>query len=104
VPEESHGSAAWIDTTRADRGREDIVRAWHGVRAVWETYRLDPEDARVAGDTLVVVGRIHARGRESGLELDSGWSALVRFRDGLAVSAWDWLDRDEAPRAAGLTA
>ena len=85
------------------RGSDDIVRAWNGVRAVWEEYRLEPEDARVVDDQLVVTGRIFARGKESGLELESGWSALVGFRDGLAVSAWDWLDRDEAPKAAGLS-
>ena len=84
------------------RGREGITRAWRGVRAVWEEYRIDPEDAQVVGDKLVAVGRIYARGAESGMELDSGWSALATFRDGLAITAWDWLDRDEAFRAVGM--
>jgi ketosteroid isomerase-like protein len=84
------------------RGRDGIARAWRGVRAVWEEYRLSPEDARVVGDKLVAVGRVSARGKESGVELDSGWSALATFRDGLAITAWDWLDRDEALTAAGL--
>jgi ketosteroid isomerase-like protein len=84
-------------------GREGIARAWRGVRAVWEEYRLDPEDAQVVGGKLVVVGRVYARGKESGLELDSGWSAVISFRDGMAISAWDWLDRDEALKAASLS-
>jgi ketosteroid isomerase-like protein len=84
------------------RGREGIARAWHGVRAVWEEYRLMPEDAQVVGERLVVVGQVIARGRESGLELDSGWSGLATYRDELTLSAWDWLDRDEALKAAGL--
>ncbi len=84
------------------RGHEGIARAWRGVRAVWAEYRLDPEEARVVGNKLVAVGRVYARGRESGLKLDSGWSALAGFRDGLAITAWDWLDRDEALRAEGL--
>jgi ketosteroid isomerase-like protein len=84
------------------RGRAGITRAWHGVRAVWEEYQIVPEDAQVVGDNLVAVGRIHARGAESRMELESGWSALATFRDGLAITAWDWLDRDEAFRAAGL--
>jgi ketosteroid isomerase-like protein len=82
------------------RGHEGIVQAWRGVRAVWDEYRLEPEDAEVVGDRLVAIGQVSARGKESGVELDSGWSALATFRDGLAVSAWDWLDRDEAARAA----
>jgi ketosteroid isomerase-like protein len=84
-------------------GREGIARAWRGVRAVWEEYRLDPEDAQVVEGSLVVVGRVYARGKESGLELDSGWSAVISFRDGVAISAWDWLDRDEALKAVGVS-
>jgi ketosteroid isomerase-like protein len=84
------------------RGHEGIARAWRGVRAVWEEYRLSPDDARVVGDKIVAVGRVSARGTESGVKLDSGWSALVTFRGGLAITAWDWLNRDEALRAAGL--
>ena len=61
-----------------------------------------PEDARVVGERLVMVGQVVARGRESGLELDSGWSGLASYRDELTLSAWDWLDRDEALKAAGL--
>jgi ketosteroid isomerase-like protein len=83
-------------------GRDGIARAWHGVRGVWKEYRLDVEDARVIGDKIVVIGRVYARGIESGLKLDSGWSALVGLRDGMAISAWDWLDRDEALKAAAL--
>ena len=82
-------------------GREGIARAWRGVRAVWKEYRLDPEDAQIVDNQLVAVGRVIARGIASDLELDSGWSALASFRDGLAIRAWDWLDRDEAFRAAG---
>jgi ketosteroid isomerase-like protein len=82
------------------RGHEGITRAWRGVRAVWLEYRLDPEDAEAVGAKLVATGRVYARGKESGLELDSGWSALAEFQDGLAISAWDWLDREEAARVA----
>jgi ketosteroid isomerase-like protein len=83
------------------RGREGVSRAWDGVRAVWEEYRLDPEQTRIVGERIVVVGHIHARGRESGLALDSGWSVLGTFRDGLVLTAFDWLDRDAAFRAVG---
>jgi ketosteroid isomerase-like protein len=84
------------------RGREGIERAWRGVRAVWDEYRLDPEDTKIVGERLVIVGRVSAQGRESGLDLDSGWSALATFRDRLFISAFDWLDRDAAFDAVGL--
>ena len=85
------------------RGREGIARAWEGVRGVWNVYRLDVEDAQAVGETIVVVGRVYARGIESGLELDSDWGAVITVRDGLAIRAWDWLDRNEALKAAGLS-
>jgi hypothetical protein len=44
-----------------------------------------PEDAQIVGEA---VGHVVARGRESGLELDSGWSGLASYRDELTVSAW----------------
>src|SRR5262249_49329127 len=43
------------------RGRDDIARAWQGVRGVWKEYRLDVEDTQVAGPQVVVVGRVYAR-------------------------------------------
>jgi ketosteroid isomerase-like protein len=85
------------------RGRDGIARAWHGVRAIWDDYRLEIERAQVLdGDRLVSIGHVSARGKQSGLSLDSGWSALSAYRDGLTFSAWDWLDRDEAREAVGL--
>jgi len=41
-------------------------------------------------------------GRKAGLDLDSGWSAVVSFRDGLILTAFDWVDRGPALEAVGL--
>jgi len=84
------------------RGREGVERAWHNVRAAWTEYRLDVQEARWAGEDLVVLGRVYVRGATSGVEIDSDWSALVRFRDNQVISAWDWLDHASALEAAGL--
>lgn len=85
------------------RGREAIRQAWDNVRAAWAEYRLEVEDAKVVGDALLVLGHLYARGISSGVEVDSPWSAVVRFRDGMAVSAWDWLDHDHGLEAVGLS-
>jgi ketosteroid isomerase-like protein len=77
------------------QGHEGIRRAWRNVRAAWSVYEVEPRDARIGSDRLLVLGRIHARGITSGVEIDSDWSAVVGFRDGLAVSAWDWLDHEQ---------
>ena len=84
------------------RGLEGVERAWQNVRAAWTEYRLDVQEARWSGEALVILGRIHVRGAISGAEIDSDWSAVVRFRDNKVFGAWDWLDHDSALEAAGL--
>jgi ketosteroid isomerase-like protein len=84
------------------RGREEIARAWRGVREAWSEYRVDVHEARMVGDTQLILGRIHARGAHSDIEINSEWSAVVRVRGGKAISAWDWLDHDHALKAVGL--
>jgi ketosteroid isomerase-like protein len=84
------------------RGHEGIDRAWGAVRVAWTVYRLDVEEARTVGDELLVLGDIFARGARRGIELESPWGAVVRFRDRKLMSAWDWLSREEALKAVGL--
>jgi ketosteroid isomerase-like protein len=96
------------------RGEQGIRDAWVSVRAAWEEYRVETETTRMVGDDMLVLGRIHARGKTSGIEIDSPWSAVVTFQDGLASRAWDWLDhgpaleavaeRSDPAGAAGLSA
>ena len=83
-------------------GHEGIEEAWRNVREAWDEYRVEADDARVVGESLLVLGRIYARGAKSGLEIDSDWSAVVRFKDEKAISAWDWLDHAPALKAVGL--
>jgi ketosteroid isomerase-like protein len=84
-------------------GHEGIEEAWRNVREAWDEYRVEADDARIVGESLLVLGRIYARGARSGIEIDSDWSAVVRFKDGKAISAWDWLDHTPALEAVGLT-
>jgi ketosteroid isomerase-like protein len=85
------------------RGRDDLARAWQNVREAWVEYRVTAKNARMVGENLLVLGRIYARGAASGIEIDSEWSAVVRFRDGKIISAWDWLDHAHALNAVGLS-
>ncbi len=84
------------------RGHYEIRQAWDNVRSAWAEYRLEVEDARVVGETLLVLGHLYARGARSAVEIDSPWSAVVRFRDGRVARAWDWLDHAHALEAVGL--
>ena len=82
-------------------GLDGIREAWHNVRTAWSVYRVDPDEVRMVGDSLLVLGRIHARGEASGIEINSAWSAVLQYRDGKVISAWDWLDHESALDAVG---
>ncbi len=43
------------------RGHEAIEEAWRNVREAWDVYRVEAADARIVGDSLLVLGRIYAR-------------------------------------------
>lgn len=55
------------------------------------------DDERIFGD-----GAIHARGRESGLELDQELCWLFSVRNGMLYRYEVFYDLDEGRRAAGL--
>jgi ketosteroid isomerase-like protein len=86
------------------RGNEQIARAWESVRAAWAEYRVEADEVRIVGENLLILGRIYARGARSEVEIDSAWSAVVRFRDGKIISAWDWLDHESGIEAVGTQA
>jgi ketosteroid isomerase-like protein len=54
------------------------------------------------GERIVASGRLRARGRASGAEIESPISWIVEFRQGKVVRIRDYLDFDEALEAAGL--
>jgi uncharacterized protein len=69
----------------------------------WEYVQMDPEDFREAGDDMVVVlGRLRARARTSGVDLDVPMGFLWTLRDGKVVHGRTFSDQAEALRAAGL--
>jgi ketosteroid isomerase-like protein len=73
------------------------------VDASWEDFTTEVTEVLSAGDRLVGVGRIRARGPASGANIDVEIASVVGFRDGLVQSLRIYSNRDEAFRAAGLS-
>jgi ketosteroid isomerase-like protein len=67
----------------------------------FEQLRTEPEEFRDLGDDVLLIGRLHARGRESGVEIDSPVAWIFTFRDGNGVRARGYLNIQEALEAAG---
>jgi ketosteroid isomerase-like protein len=84
------------------RGHDGVRRWLADSDESFDQLRIDPNEFRDLGDRILVLGRIRARGRKSGLKLDSptGWVCTVR--DGKLVKAEGFLSRPDALTAAGL--
>ena len=90
-------------------GQATTVQGHDGVRALMQDHEeafgvLETEfsDVRDLGSQLVALGVIRSRGRESGIEIESPFGAVVDFRAGKAIRVRTFLDPGEALKAAGL--
>jgi uncharacterized protein len=69
----------------------------------WERMELTSLDIVDAGNPVVVLGQVHQRARESGIELDSPYGSVYWAERGLIVRESHFVDVDETLRAAGVT-
>ena len=86
-----------------------VYRGLDGVREMladfdqdWEYVQVDAEEFRDADDEVVVLGRLHGRGRTSGVDLDVPMGFVWTLRDGKVVRAKSFSEQADALRAAGL--
>jgi ketosteroid isomerase-like protein len=85
----------------ARRGKDTMHSSLSALFDAWETYRLAPEEVRDIGDDRVVaIVREVARGRSSGLEVESRWGYLITVRDGLITRVEAYRDAGRALEAA----
>jgi ketosteroid isomerase-like protein len=84
------------------RGAEGFMQWLEDWSAAWEEWSLDPEEYIDAGERVIVVAKMHARGRGSGVEVDRQDALLYELRDGLIVRIDYFNNRSEALTAAGL--
>jgi ketosteroid isomerase-like protein len=86
------------------RGHEGFRRWYADSFESFEELSNEWSEFRDLGDRVLVFGRIHARGRESGLEIDSPTGWVFTVRNGKLVRAEGFLSREAALEAAGLSA
>jgi ketosteroid isomerase-like protein len=83
------------------RGHDGIRRYFVDVDRVWEELQISVHDFREVGDSVLVTGRVYARG-EGGFIADSPTDWVWRFNDGKIVAGRVYTDRDAALDAVGL--
>jgi ketosteroid isomerase-like protein len=99
---ELHPSGRFMDTQRVYRGREGWTEFWGDFRAAWEDVAVSIERMEAIDDRVLILGKIHGKGRESGVavEADAAWVHTVN--DGLIVRVQTFATWADALEAAGL--
>jgi ketosteroid isomerase-like protein len=82
------------------KGMEGMAHFLEEMDESWETFRIELEDFRLVGEAALGHGRVIAKGRGSGLELDQPISSVTHFRDGKIARLQSFLDPEEALAAA----
>jgi len=84
------------------RGHDGMRQYGEDLRDAWEMVRAEPDDGIAVGNVVLFVGRIHYRGKGSGVEdaTAAGW--VLRFRDRKVVSFRAFRDPEGALETTGL--
>jgi ketosteroid isomerase-like protein len=86
-----------------------VYRGWEGFRAfledvdaAWERFRIETEEFRDLGDTVLVLGRVLADARD-GMTLETGAGWVCGMEQGKIAHFQSFLTSAEALEAAGLS-
>jgi ketosteroid isomerase-like protein len=84
------------------RGYEGTRRYMSDLSDAWEVGRAEVDDALGIADFAVLVGRIHFRGKGSGVESASPAGWMLKFRDGKLLRFRAFREPAQALEAVGL--
>ena len=84
------------------RGHEGVRRWFTDVYSHWSEFSPELRAFGEVEDSLLIAGHIRARGRQSGVELDTAIWWRFTFRDGRVLSMEASEEPSEGHRAAGL--
>jgi len=84
------------------RGHEGTRRYMNDLSDAWEIARAEVDDALGIADFTIVVGRIHFRGKGSGIESASPAGWMLKFRGGKLLRFRAFREPAQALEAVGL--
>jgi ketosteroid isomerase-like protein len=85
---EWHSFFAELGDEGAYRGHDGTRQYMHDLNDAWEIVRADIDDGLGVGDVALLVGRLHYRGRSSGVETETSAGWMLKFRKGRVVEFW----------------
>ena len=100
---EWHSFFAVVEGDGTYRGHDGTRRYMSDLEDAFEIGRADVDDALAVGDIVVLVGRIHYRGKGSGVESESPTGWMLKFRKGKVLCFRAFRDPEQALEALGLS-
>jgi ketosteroid isomerase-like protein len=100
---EWHGTVGGLDEGKVYRGHREVVSAFVESAQAWERQTLETTRFIDAGDRVIVYWHEVARGRQSGVEVETDTAVIYTMDAGSIVRVDPYMDRDQALRAAGLS-
>jgi ketosteroid isomerase-like protein len=86
----------------AYRGPNAAARFMADSDESWENARLDIEEVREVGESLLARGRLRGRGRTSGADVDATLAVVIRIQARKVASMRTYTNSAEALEALGL--
>jgi len=83
-------------------GNNAVLANYERWDEAWEGAETSLEEVLGHGDRVFVAARFHARGRASGVEVETRLYEVYTVRDGKVLRIDEFATRDEALEAAGL--
>src|SRR5687768_16194444 len=68
------------------RGHDGMTRYVSDLHEAWEIVSPEVDDSLAVGNLAVLVGRVHYRGKTSGVETDQAAGWVLTFRDGKVLT------------------
>jgi ketosteroid isomerase-like protein len=84
------------------RGHDGTQRYLRDLDDAFEIGRADVDDGLAIGDIAVLVGRLHYRGKASGVETETPAGWMLKFRDGKLLCFRAFREPEQALEAVGL--
>jgi ketosteroid isomerase-like protein len=85
------------------KGIEAVIGFFEDLDESWETFEIEIDEFRLVGDQVAGKGRVVAKGRGSGVELNQPLSTLVSFDGEKLARMQSFLGHDAALEAAEQT-
>ena len=86
----------------AYHGAEGIAELFRDADLAYSDFSIDFDEVIDLDDRVFGIGRVRVRDRASGTEVDSPLGSIAEMRDGKARRVRNFLDPDEALKAARL--